>query len=206
MLVEWSRRFADPARVLDLGCGDGRGVDVVRACLPDAQYDGVDIEQSPEVSSRSRDDARFHSYDGVNLPFDDKTFDIVYSRQVFEHVRHPDRLAAEVCRVLKPGGAFVGSLAYLEPYHSYSIFNFTPYGLFRVGEDNGLRVREMRPGVEGLSLIMRQMSMRRIRGFGIAYPLIGLLARLRSLGVRERNYLKLRFAGHICFAMEREQD
>lgn len=206
MLAVWARQMVRPSAVLDLGCGDGRGVDVIRACLPDVRYDGVDIAQSPEVSSRSRDDAAFHSYDGVNLPFEDNSFDIVYSRQVFEHVRHPDRLAAQVWRVLKPGGIFVGSLAYLEPYHSYSIFNFTPYGVFRLGEDNQFRVRELRPGVEGLSLIVRQISARRIAGLSVTYPLIDLLARWRSLGFRERNYLKLRFAGHICFAMERVQD
>lgn len=206
MLACCAKRITKPARVLDLGCGDGRGVDVVRACLPHARYDGVDIEQSPEVGSRSRADASFHSYDGVTLPFADETFDIVYSRQVFEHVRHPDTVVREVRRVLRRGGLFVGSLAYLEPYHSYSIFNFTPYGLLRVGQDNGLKVCEMRPGVEGLSLIMRQMSMRRISRLSLAYPLIELMARLRSLGIRERNYLKLRFAGHICFMMVREED
>lgn len=186
-------------RVLDLGCGDGRGVDLVRGLLPTAHYCGIDIEDSPEVRLRGRGDAEFHSFDGVGLPFADGSFDVVYSRQVFEHVRHPDALVAEVARALRPGGVFTGSLSYLEPYHSFSIFNFTPYGLFRLIEDNGLTLRQMRPGAEGFSLIVRQLTMRLIPGFGIAYPLVDLAGAIRGWDARRRNYLKLRLAGHICF-------
>ena len=72
----------------------------------------------------------------------------MFSRQVFEHVRHPDALMREVARVLKPGGVFFGSVAYLEPYHSRSIFNFTPYGLMTVLGNAGLRLSELRPGID----------------------------------------------------------
>jgi len=106
---------------------------------------------------------------------------------------------AEVCRVLRPGGHFVGSLSYLEPYHSFSIFNFTPYGLFRVLTDNGLTPLEIRPGTEGLAMIFRQLSGKRLSSIGLAYPSIDLAGRLRGWSPRRRNYLKLRFAGHLVF-------
>ena len=84
------RRFAAPTpRLLDLGCGDGRALDVLPAIAPGLDYTGVDIETSPEVDSRTRSDARFVTYDGVALPFADASFDAVYSSQVFEHIRHP---------------------------------------------------------------------------------------------------------------------
>jgi SAM-dependent methyltransferase len=189
-------------QVLDLGCGDGRAVDLVKR-LRDAAYTGVDIEASPEVRSRMREDARFVTYDGVALPFADAAFDVVYSRQVFEHIRHPDTVAAEVCRVLKPGGVFIGSLSYLEPYHSFSIFNFTPYGVFRLLEDNGLHLRSMWPGAEGFSLMVRQMTNRRIGRLQLAYPLIDAIGTVARWSYRKRNYLKLRFAGHITFIAEK---
>ena len=190
-------------RVLDLGCGDGRAIDILKRMSPTARYSGVDIESSPEVASRRRTDGDFYTYDGTTLPFEDASFDVVFSQQVFEHVRHPDRVVREIERVLAPGGRFVGSVSYLEPYHSYSIFNFTPYGVFRVVEDNGLHLREMRPGVEGLSLIARQVTMRRIARFPVAYPMIDAAGRVKGWDARRRNYLKLRLAGHICFDAEK---
>jgi len=189
--------------LLDLGCGDGRGLDVVRGIRNEVRYVGVDIEVSPEVMERTRQDGHFDNYDGVNLPYANESFDIVYSRQVFEHVRHPDLVVREVRRVLRPGGVFVGSLSNLEPYHSFSIFNYTPYGVFRLIDDNGLALRTLRPGIEGLSLTIRQLSRRRLSRVEVVYPLVGLAGRLRGWDARRRNYIKLRFSGHICFVADR---
>ncbi len=195
-----------PCRILDFGCGSGDGIDSVKSTFANAQYTGIDIEHSPEVATRSRQDGAFHTYDGTTLPFPDHSFDIVYSRQVLEHVRHPDRVVAELHRVLRPGGKFVGSLSNLEPYHSFSIFNYTPYGLYRLLTDNGFALRAMRPGPEGVSLIVRQLTMRRISGFELAYPAFGLMASLRGWDARRLNYLRLRFSGHIAFIAERPSD
>jgi len=188
----------DP-KALDLGCGDGRGRDAILGAFPGANYIGVDIEDSPEVIARQARDVCFQSYDGENLPFADATFDLVYSRQVFEHIRYPDRVAAEIFRVLRPGGLFIGSLSGLEPYHSFSMFNFTPYGLYRVLQDNGLQLIELRPGAESTSLVVRQLTLRRVSGFQFIYLLVDIAARVKGWSMRQANYLKLRFAGHMSF-------
>ncbi len=147
--------------VLDLGCGAGGSVDLFRRIAPDARYFGVDIESSPEVSARTRTDGTFLSYDGVHLPFDDGQFDLVFARQVFEHVRHPELLLAEVRRVLRPEGFLVGSTSHLEPYHSYSFWNFTPFGFRTIAEDAGLEVVRLSPGIDGLTLVLRRAAGRR---------------------------------------------
>ena len=36
------------------------------------------------------------SFDGINLPYDNDFFDIVYTHQVFEHVRKPHPLMCDV--------------------------------------------------------------------------------------------------------------
>ena len=41
------------------------------------------------------------------LTFDDKTFDLFLSQDVFEHIFHPDRAIKEIERVLKPRGAYI---------------------------------------------------------------------------------------------------
>lgn len=56
------------------------------------------------------------SRDGVrcedlhDLSFEEDSFDLVVSQDVFEHVREPDRAWGEIRRVLKPGGAHVFSV------------------------------------------------------------------------------------------------
>ena len=122
--------YARPAgRVLDLGCGTGDSVDLFRALDPNVDWVGADVERSPEVATRTRTDAEFVTFDGERLPFGDGSFDLVYCKQVLEHVRPPDQLVAEVARVLRPGGWFAGSTSQLEAFHSRSIFNPTPYGM-----------------------------------------------------------------------------
>ncbi|MGB8435304.1 MAG: class I SAM-dependent methyltransferase, partial [Burkholderiales bacterium] len=75
-------------RVLDLGCGTGRSLDLFRSRRPEIEWHGVDIRSSPEVNARRTTDGIFTTFDGVRLPFREGAFDVVYSHQVFEHVRH----------------------------------------------------------------------------------------------------------------------
>jgi len=65
------------------------------------------------------------------LPFLDETFDFVFSLAVTEHVERPWVLAAEMQRVLKPGGAIVVDSAFLQPLHGYPnhYYNMTHQGL-----------------------------------------------------------------------------
>lgn len=143
--------------ILDLGAGDGRSFDVVTKLNPEANWIGLDIEESGEVRRRKRTDCTFVSYNGVDIPFEDARFDVIFSRQVFEHVRYPERVMAEVYRVLRPGGFFVGSVSQLEPLHSRSYWNFTHFGFSTIAQDAGLILQEMRPGIDGLSLIFRNL-------------------------------------------------
>lgn len=49
-------------------------------------------------------------YDGVNLPFNDLSFDVIYSSHTLEHVKNLDALLKEMYRVLKPGGFMYHSM------------------------------------------------------------------------------------------------
>jgi hypothetical protein len=121
-------------------------------------------------------------------------------------------LLREVHRVLKPGGHFMGSASCLEPYHSRSLWNYTPYGLRCLIEETGLRLDEVRPGIDGVSL-----TLRRLLGapgffefwFTHESPLnsmIGVAGRILRKGHRWRNAAKLVFSGHVCFlASKRER-
>lgn len=196
-------------RVMDLGCGRGDSVDLFRSLEPRVRWVGVDLERSPEVDERTRADAEFVTFDGVALPFADAAFDLVYCKQVLEHVRHPDRLAAEVARVLAPGGWFAGSTSHLEAFHSRSTFNYTPHGLTLVVEAAGLEVIELRPGIDGLTLVAwRALGLPDFfyRWWARESPLnriIELAARPARLDTRTRNQVKLTLCGQFAFLARR---
>jgi SAM-dependent methyltransferase len=196
-------------RVLDLGCGPGDSVDLFRAAVPDVDWVGADIADSSEVAERTRTDAEFVTFDGRRLPFDDGAFELVFCKQVLEHVEHPRELVGEAARVLAPGGHLAGSTSQLEAFHSRSIFNWTPYGLTRVVEDAGLEVVELRPVIDGFTLVAwRALGLPRFFHRWWAresppYRAIDLAARAMRLDARTRNQVKLVLSGQFAFLARR---
>ncbi len=89
--------------VLDLGCGRTGGIE---RFWKDVRV-AVGIDPDPE-SLRDRKNALpvLRSV-GDHLPFADRTFDVVVSVWVFEHLEQPARIFAEAARVLKAGGHFI---------------------------------------------------------------------------------------------------
>ncbi|MEA2374572.1 MAG: hypothetical protein QOD53_1035 [Thermoleophilaceae bacterium] len=191
--------------VLDLGCGEGGSVEQFRSVDPEVRWIGVDLERSPEVARRTRTDAEFRTFDGEAIPVEDASVDLVYCKQVLEHVRRPEPLIGDVARALAPGGWFAGSTSQLEPYHSLSVGNLTPYGLMLLVEGAGLELTEVRPGIDGLTLLVnRGLGMPRLtrRWWGRESPLnraIGLFGRVARLDTRQVNAIKLLLCGQFVF-------
>ena len=92
-------RLLPQGRTLDLGCGIGHSYEL----LAPRETVGVDID--PE--SLAGQDRETHTADMRDLPFADASFDAVLSVQSIEHVPDPERVLAEVRRVLTAGGGAV---------------------------------------------------------------------------------------------------
>lgn len=56
------------------------------------------------ITANGLDPARIVGATGEDIPFDDNSFDIVYSSNVLEHTADPEKVLREALRVVKPGG------------------------------------------------------------------------------------------------------
>ena len=91
------------AKILDFGCGAGRTMRSLRA-LGYANTFGYDVGDGRNLLSNDREHIRVGSLLDLRLPYEDNTFDLVTSDQVFEHVQDQVRVFQELWRITKPGG------------------------------------------------------------------------------------------------------
>ena len=110
--MEFLERISVPAgsRMLDVACGAGQiSIPAARA---GARVTGVDIATSSIEQARARAqdeglDARFEEGDAEMLPYENASFDVVASLFGAMFAPRPDRVAAELVRVCRPGGRIV---------------------------------------------------------------------------------------------------
>ncbi len=83
--------------------------------------------------------------DLTEIPVDEGRFDHVVLTQVLEHVPEPERVLAELHRVLKPGGTLwlTAPFFYAEHERPYDFFRYTQFGLRRLLESVGFEVLEV---------------------------------------------------------------
>ncbi|MBJ7608079.1 MAG: class I SAM-dependent methyltransferase [Candidatus Dormibacteraeota bacterium] len=116
LTVDFARlRLQAGARVLDIGCGNGRhafealrrGAQVVATDLDDAAL--VEVERMAAAMALACEvpagaGLRTVRADARHLPFDEAEFDVVIAAEVLEHIDEDAVAIAELCRVLRPGG------------------------------------------------------------------------------------------------------
>jgi SAM-dependent methyltransferase len=99
--------------VLEIGPGPGRTTEVLRRRLPRLTSLEIDERLAAALATRMRGTGvRVVHGDGTAMPFSDATFSGVVCFTMLHHVPSvvlQDRLLAEACRVLRPGGVLAGS-------------------------------------------------------------------------------------------------
>jgi SAM-dependent methyltransferase len=110
----------DGQRVLEIGVG--LGTDHLQFARAGAHMTGIDLTpRCVELTQRRFEQEGLTSdlrvMDAERLDFPDGSFDAVYSFGVLHHAPSAERAFAEVRRVLRPGGVFLGAL-----YNRWSVF------------------------------------------------------------------------------------
>jgi SAM-dependent methyltransferase len=94
-------------RVLDLGCRSGA---LTRHFLDGNEVVGLDVDRDALAKAAELGIEPVEANVEEPLPFADASFDAVVAGELFEHLRFPDALVAEIGRILRPGGVLVGSV------------------------------------------------------------------------------------------------
>lgn len=92
-------------KLLDVGCGPGTigNVGLYETLKKHYTIYGIDFLKSNIRSIKERfPQGKFSQAEATSLPFDNNYFDIILARHIFEHVEDPEKVLAEIKRVLKP--------------------------------------------------------------------------------------------------------
>jgi ubiquinone/menaquinone biosynthesis C-methylase UbiE len=140
-MVEWMRVFARnapqhrPLTVLDLGSGTGRFTPALADTFGGPVYG---VEPSQRMRAVAEEHATHHAVtylDGSaeKIPLPDASCDLVLLFLVLHHVRDQEAAAAEVFRVLRPGGRVLIRSAFPERLPELVWYDYFP-GARRVDE------------------------------------------------------------------------
>lgn len=101
-------------QVLEIGFGYGR--ELSQFCCIGANAHGIDItDDAPKIAAEKLSSMGINplpelkTYDGINIPYDNNTFDFIYSCFVIQHMSKVNarKLISEAVRVTKPGGTLL---------------------------------------------------------------------------------------------------
>ena len=133
-------------RILEIGCGIGSVV----AELTTQGYDVTGTDISREAIScglKKYGDIGLDVQAAEELQFENETFDIVLSFDLFEHIAQVDRHISEVFRVLRPGG-----------YYLFQTPNKYSNSIFETLQTRTLRWRRYHPSLHSPGQLRRRLS------------------------------------------------
>jgi SAM-dependent methyltransferase len=143
-------RSLPPGNVLDVGCGEAPWAEYLP---PACTLTKLDVGHSADFGMAARPD--IIRFDGAAIPFSDAVFAATLCVEVLEHARCPEKLLAEISRVLVPGGRLFLTVPWSARAHHlpYDYHRFTRERLKEMLEAAGFAGIEIRERGEELPVL-----------------------------------------------------
>lgn len=124
----------DDEHILEIGHGNAAHVKSLLSLAQNVQYIGIDISETmlheaKRLNETFKNQAEFVLYEGTKLPFEDKTFDKIFTVNTVYFWENPVEYLNEIYRVLKNNGTFVLTFAQRDFMETlpFTQFDFTLY-------------------------------------------------------------------------------
>lgn len=129
ILKEYLNKNISELKILDIGCGYGS---IGSYFAKNNKVYCVDTQDR-----RERKNTHFYEVNSAKLPFKDKTFDIIISNHVVEHIKEQDLHLDEIKRCLKDNGccyfATPNLIFPVEPHYKIPLIHYFPnYTFFKI--------------------------------------------------------------------------
>jgi len=110
-LLEALKTFESKPLILDAGCGAGHAASMLFDGAGNSiRYVGADISTAIDIAHETLapilPDSLFMQGDLMELPFEDRSFDVVFSEGVLHHTPSTKRAIAATARLVREGGYF----------------------------------------------------------------------------------------------------
>jgi len=107
------------AKVLDIGCGDGKKTIKFKSKIGSNNITGVDGVKKRLIAAKKCGVDKVFCFELENKwPLKNDSFDVIISNQVIEHIANTDHFIKEIKRILKPKGYAVVSTENLASWHN----------------------------------------------------------------------------------------
>ena len=148
-------KYVKPGKILDIGCGRGLVLDVMRR----GGWSTIGTELNEETASYAIKVYDLKVFTGgiIQLQLPAESLDAININQVLEHLKNPNEVLEECGRLLKKEGLLVISVPDLRspqfslgkenwflldlPFH---LFHFTEEGLSRLLKKNGFKIKNIK--------------------------------------------------------------
>jgi len=106
-LLSWCKDLPDDAQILDVGCGDGFHLNLLKKYGKKSwTLEGVDFDKRA-VAMAEKSGLKVHLGSVETLDLPENTFDLALMIQTIEHLEKPFEILAAIKSVLKTGGKLV---------------------------------------------------------------------------------------------------
>ena len=176
-------------KLLDVGCGKMPYREYILQNSSVNDYIGLDLYQAIQYDDEVQPDCR---WDGIEMPFENESFQTVIATEVLEHCPDPLITLKECFRVLQKGGTFFFTVPFLWNLHEipHDEYRYTPYAIERLLKEAGFVGIKIRPH-GGWHASLAQM--------------LGLWARRAPMGSVKRNIISTFCKPLIRYLLRKDQ-